>query len=118
MQAGEPVGRQPRGDPVPLHASTDTDLPRARIHADLLEPAHVQKELALHVAERSLVVPGGLRGDAEPRAPRVGHGCRHVMGVCGERHRRGVLVLEQVEAGAGLVPVSIAGEYDAAAERF
>ena len=106
VQPGEPVGREPRGDAVPLDARADPDALRAGVDADLLEPADVQQQRVLHVAERPLVVAGRLGRDAQPGAPGVVHGRGDVVGVGGERDRGRVLVAQQVERRAGLVPVA------------
>jgi hypothetical protein len=117
VQAGEPVGGEPRRDPLPLDARADPDLPGPGVDADFLQPADVQQQRAVKVAERILVVAGRLRSHAHPRTAGVGHGRGHIGRVDGKRNRLGMLVDEEVEARAGLVPVGIAGEHDGAGER-
>jgi hypothetical protein len=117
VQAGEPVGREPRRDPLPFDARADPDAPGPRVDADFLQPADVQQQRAVEVAERILVVAGRLRSHAHPRTTGVGHGRGHVGRIDGIRNRLGMLVAEEVEAGAGLVPAGIAREHDGAGER-
>jgi hypothetical protein len=47
VQAGQPVGRQPRGYAIPLDARADADALRRRIDANLLQRADVQQQCAL-----------------------------------------------------------------------
>jgi hypothetical protein len=70
---------------------------------DVLQPADVDEEQVLHVAQRRLVVGGRLRRDAEPEALGERDGVGDVAGVGGERDRSGPLVDEQVERRARLV---------------
>ena len=68
VQPGEAVGRQARGDAVPLDAGADAHAAGARIDADLLQAADVDEEQVVHVAQRRLVVGRRLRRDAQPEA--------------------------------------------------
>jgi hypothetical protein len=117
VQAGEPMGGEPRRDALPLDARADPDLPGARVDSGFLQPADVQQQRAVEVPERILVVTGRLRSHTQPRTAGVGHGRGHVGRVDGKRNRFGMLVAEKVEAGAGLVPVGVAGQHDGAGER-
>ena len=112
MEAGEAVGGEPRRDPIPLDAGADPDQPGTWIDADLLQPARVEQQRAVQVAERILVVTGRLRSDAQPGTAGVGHGRGHVGRVDGKHDRLWMLVAQEVEAGAGLVPTGVAGEHD------
>ncbi len=81
MQPRQAVGRQARRDAVPLDAGAHAHAPRARIDADVLQAADVDEQEVLHVAQRGLVVGGGLRRDAQPEALRERDGLGDAAGV-------------------------------------
>ena len=118
VQAGQTVGGQPRGDPVPLDPGADAHAPGRRVDADLLQRADVQQQRVLEAPERTLVVGSGLRRDAEARIAGVGDRCDDVVGVGGEGNRRGMLVEQEVEGRPGFVPAGVVGEDDGAGECF
>jgi hypothetical protein len=118
VERGEAMGREPRRDALPLDARADPDGHRRRIHDDLLERADVEQDGVLEAAERPLVVTRRLRGDAQPGGSRVGDRRDDVLGVGREGHRRGMLVEEEVEGGAGRIPAGIAGQDDGAGQRL
>ena len=73
--------------------------------------------MSLEAAERALVVAGRLRGDAQPGGAGVGDRRDDVVGVGREGDRRRMLVEQEVEGRAGVVPAGIAGEDEGAGQR-
>ena len=118
VQARQTVSGEPRRDAIPLDARADADALGAGVDADLLERADVQQQRVLEVAERALVVGGRLGRDAQPGVAGVGDRRGDIVGVGGKRDRGRMLVEQEVERRAGVVPAGIAGEYDGADERL
>jgi hypothetical protein len=118
VQARQAVGGEARRDAVPLDPRADADPLGAWIDVDLLERADVQQQGVLHAAERPLVVRGRLGRDAEAGVAGVGDRRGDVLGVGRERDGGRMLVEQQVERRAGVVPAGVAGKHDGAGERL
>ena len=112
VQRGEAVRREPPDDALPLGAGADAHALGAGVDSDLLEPADVQQQRVLEVAERALVVAGRLRGDTQPHLAGVGDRRDDTLVVGGQRDRGRVLVEQEIEGGAGFIPAGVAGEQE------
>ena len=89
---------------------------RAGIDLDVLEGAGLEQEELAEVPQRTRVVPGRLRRDAQPLAAGVADRGGHVLGV--DRHRDGgrLLVDGEVEGLPGEVEALLIGGHDGAAD--
>ena len=103
-------------DLLPAHAGADADAPRLGVDLDLVEVAEVDEDRVLERAVRPGVVAGRLGADPEAVLTGVADRGDDVALAGGEHDRGRLLVDEEVEGAAGVVPSRGAGDHEAVRE--